>query len=163
MLFLGPGGGYNSERGSSPGRPEADAMFKKILVPVDLTDSHARTLDIAAHLAGKDGEVTLLHVIELIAGVSRDEEKTFYARLEKAAREHLARLGRRLDAARVAWQAQVLYGSRGPDVLRHAQEAGSDLIVLTSHRVDPQRPGAGWGTLSYTLGILSQCPVLLVK
>jgi nucleotide-binding universal stress UspA family protein len=104
-------------------------MFKKILVPVDLTDSHSRSLDIAAHLAGEGAEVTLLHVIELIAGLSRDEEKGFYGRLEREAREHLARLGRHLDARRVAWQSQVIYGSRGPEVLRHAQQAGSDLIV----------------------------------
>jgi hypothetical protein len=42
-------------------------------------------------------------------------------------------------------------------------ESGVELIVLSSHRVDLQNPGAGWGTMSYKVGILSQCPVLIVK
>ena len=45
-------------------------MFKKILVPVDLTDVHQPALDIAARLAKEnDGEVTLLHVVEVISEV----------------------------------------------------------------------------------------------
>jgi hypothetical protein len=42
-------------------------------------------------------------------------------------------------------------------------EAGIDLIVLNSHRIDLKNPGAGWGTWSYKIGILSQRPVLPVK
>ena len=42
-------------------------------------------------------------------------------------------------------------------------EEAADLIVLTAPRFDPAAPGAGWGSMSYRIGILSQCPVLLVK
>jgi len=38
-----------------------------------------------------------------------------------------------------------------------------DLIVLTSHKIDLAHPAEGWGTTSYKVGILCQCPVLLVK
>jgi hypothetical protein len=41
-------------------------------------------------------------------------------------------------------------------------EAVVDRIVLSSHRIDLQNPSAGWGTVSYKVGILSQCAVLLV-
>lgn len=37
-----------------------------------------------------------------------------------------------------------------------------DLLVMGSHKVKP-RPGQGWGTTSYEVGILCQCPILLVK
>ena len=42
-------------------------------------------------------------------------------------------------------------------------ESGTDLIVLASHTIDLNNPATGWGTLSYQICILSQCPVLLVK
>jgi universal stress protein A len=139
-------------------------MFKQILVPVDLTDAHGRALDIAAALAATGGaQVTVLHVIELIAGLSREEGKDFYGRLEKKAREHVTGLGARLGARQVACRTEVVFGNRTAEILRYAQHSGSDLIVLTSHRIDPQQGPAGLGTLSHRVGILSSCPVLLVK
>lgn len=138
-------------------------MFQNVLVPVDLTDAHHRTVEIAAELARAGGSVTLLHVVEVIPGLSFDEERDFYERLAGAARAHLAGLGKQLDQRQVAWRAEVVFGNRAAEVVRHAAEAKADLIALTSHRVDPQQPGDGWGTLSYKIGILAQCPVLLVK
>jgi nucleotide-binding universal stress UspA family protein len=139
-------------------------MFKKILLPVDLSDRHQRALDAATDLAKQStGEVTLLHVIEVIAGLSMEEEKNFYKRLEKSARDHLAQLSDRLKGQRIAWRTEILYGHRGPEVIRYAAEKGADLIVLTSPRIDLNNPGVGWGSLSYKIGMLSPCPVLLVK
>ncbi len=139
-------------------------MFRTILLPVDLTDKHRQALEAAADLARQSGgEVTLLHIIEVIPGLAMEEEKPFYARLEKTARKHLDGLGAQLQAKGVRWQAEVRFGTRGPDIVRYAREAGADLIVLTSPRFDPERPAAGWGSLSHKLGILSACPVLLVK
>jgi nucleotide-binding universal stress UspA family protein len=139
-------------------------MFKQILVPVDLTDAHGRALDIAAELAGPGGgQVTVLHVIELIAGLSPEEGKDFYGRLEKKARAHVATLGSRLAAQKVGWKSEVVFGNRTAEVLRYAQKGGTDLIVLTSHRIDPQQGAAGFGTLSHRVGIFSPCPVLLIK
>jgi nucleotide-binding universal stress UspA family protein len=139
-------------------------VFKRIIVPVDLTDAHGRALDIAGALAAQGGgQVTLLHVVEVIAGLSQDEGKDFYGRLEKKAREHLARLGAQLAARQVAWQAEVVFGNRAAEVVRYAQQHGTDLIVLTTHRIDPAHGLASFGTLSHRVGILSPCPVLLVK
>ena len=45
----------------------------------------------------------------------------------------------------------------------YAVEAGIDLIVLKSHRIDRQNFSTGWGTVSYKVGILAQYPVFLVK
>jgi universal stress protein A len=139
-------------------------MFKKILVPVDLSDRHGQALDIAVRLAKeRNGEVTLLHVIEIIPGLWPEEERDFYERIEQRARDHLARLGRSLEQCQVLRREEIVYGNRAQEIVRYAMEAGIDLIVLTSHRIDLQDPSAGWGTVSYKVGILSQCPVLLVK
>jgi nucleotide-binding universal stress UspA family protein len=138
-------------------------MFQKVLMPVDLSDRHAQALQVVADLAQAGAEVTLLHVIEVIPGLSMEEEKDFYARLETSARRHLDRLGGQLGQRKVKWCAETVYGQRGPDILRYAREAGTDLIVLTSPRPDPEHPAAGWGSLSHKIGLLSACPVLLVK
>jgi nucleotide-binding universal stress UspA family protein len=139
-------------------------MFKQILVPVDLTDANGPALDIAAELArSAAGQVTVLHIIELITGVSQEEGRDFYGRLEKKARAHLARLGARLGGHQVAWQAETVFGNRTAEILRYAQQSGTDLIVLTSHRIDLEHGTGGVGTLSHRIGILSPCPVLLVK
>ena len=139
-------------------------MFKKILVPVDLSNRHQQALEIAARLAKEsDGEVTLLHVIEIIPGLDLGEERDFYQRLEQAALDHLTQLGRYLEEHQVLRREEIVYGNRAPEIVRYAMETGVDLIVLSSHRIDPKDPAAGWGTVSYKVGILSQCPVLLVK
>jgi nucleotide-binding universal stress UspA family protein len=139
-------------------------MFKKILLPVDLSERHQQALDVAVNLANQSaGEVTLLHVIEVIAGLSLEEEKSFYKRLEKSARDHLGRLTDLLKQHQVAWRTDILYGHPGPEVIRYAAANDADLIVLTSPRIDPNNPGVGWGSLSYKISVMSQCPVLLVK
>jgi nucleotide-binding universal stress UspA family protein len=139
-------------------------MFKKILVPMDLTATHEHTVGIAAELAKPSrGKVTLLHVIELIEGVALSEDREFYERLENKARIHLEPFQSRLEELGISARALVVYGNRTEQVLRTAQEMQADLIVLTSHRIDPGTRGAGWGTLSYKIGILAACPVLLVK
>jgi nucleotide-binding universal stress UspA family protein len=139
-------------------------MFRTILLPVDLADRHQRALDTAAALAGQaGGEVILLHVIELIPGLSMEEEKDFYARLEALARQHLEPLGQALGQRAVKWRAEIVYGRRGPDIVRYAGEQGADLVVLTAPPVDAAHLAAGLGSLSYRVGLFAPCPVLLVK
>ena len=52
---------------------------------------------------------------------------------------------------------------RAEEVLRFTRENGIDLIVVASHPVDSFKPSGGLGTMSYKLGILAPCAVLLVK
>lgn len=138
-------------------------MFKNILVPLDLTDRHQRVLALAAALAGEGAQVTLLHVIEIIPGLGPQEDPEFYAQIERMARGRLWHMGRALAEHRIAAREALLYGNRAGEIVRYAQESGIDLIVLTAPRFDPQQPDAAFATLSYKVGILAPCPVLLVK
>jgi universal stress protein A len=139
-------------------------MFKKILLPVDLTEKHQRALDTAAELAlQSQGTITLLHVIEVIPGLGMDEERTFYDRLERLARNHLNRLSKQLEGKKVPANVEIRFGNRAQECVRRAVDAGADLIILTSPRIDLNNPSADWGSISYKISILSQCPVLLVK
>ena len=139
-------------------------MLKHILLPVDLTDKHQKAVAAAADLAAQFGaEVTLLHVIEVIPGIAQEEEKDFYKRLERIARKHLERFSAGLTERQVTCRGEVLLGNRTVEVVRHAQERGVDLIILTAPVPDPANPQLTWGSLSYRIGILARCPVLLVK
>jgi nucleotide-binding universal stress UspA family protein len=137
-------------------------MYKKILLPVDLSDKHGAALDAAARL-GAGGEVALLHVVEVIPGLSMEEEGTFYGRLERVARTHLQKLGKHLDERKVPWRAEVRFGKRAAETIRYAAESAADLLVMTAPPVDPANPGAGFHSMSYTIGMFARCPVLLVK
>ena len=60
----------------------------------------------------------------------------------------------------------LLYGAGlrvAEAIVKYAAANEVDLIVLASHRVKPSRVDRDWGTMSYKVGILAQCPVLLVK
>jgi nucleotide-binding universal stress UspA family protein len=139
-------------------------MFKKILLPLDLTEKHQAAIDIAVELAGQSkAEVTLLHVIEVISGLSLQEEKAFYGRLECSARAHLESFAAVLTGQGIACHKEVLFGNRAPEIARYAADSGARLIILTAPRIDPEHPAAGWGSMSYKVSILAPCPVLLVK
>lgn len=138
-------------------------MFRKLLVPVDLSGRPKRAVEVARDLALEtDGKVTLLHVIQTL-DLPFEELADFYGRLEARAAERMDELAAPLRAAGVAFQRQVSYGRRAEEIVEYAEENDVDLIVLTSHRVNLEDPGAGWATMSYKVAILAQCPVLLVK
>jgi universal stress protein A len=139
-------------------------MFQRILVPLDLTERHQAAVEAAVNLARQNrGEVTLLHVIESIPGLSSDELGSFYSRIEKTAAAHLERVGKQLTDEQVPWHSKLMIGSRVKEVVHFAAERKSDLIVLTAPQVDPAQPGAGWASLSWKIAMLAHCPVLLVK
>ena len=137
--------------------------FRELLVPVDLTEKNRRAVEVARDLALEtDGRVTLLHVIETL-DLPFEELEEFYRQLETKAESVMGRLAAPLRAAEVPVAERVVYGKRAEEVVTWAEREAVDLIILSSHRVDLEDPGAGWATLSYKVAILAQCPVLLVK
>src|SRR5262245_24457666 len=139
-------------------------MFKKILLPLDLTDKHKLAVDTAGELARlAGGEVILLHVIETIPGLPMEEEKAFFSRLERSAREHLTRMVADLRALQVSCRYEVIFGHRAADTVRYAAEHSIDLIVLTSPPFQTQHPASGLSSLGWKIGVVAACPVLLVK
>jgi nucleotide-binding universal stress UspA family protein len=138
-------------------------MFRHLLVPTDLTDRTVKALDVAIAISAGQAQVTLLHVIETIAGAEFEEFSSFYHKLEKQAREKLNDIVARSRTSRGPVDVAIVYGARTEEVLRFTRSEGIDLIVLASHPVDPSEPHHGLGTMSYKLGILAPCAVLLVK
>jgi len=139
-------------------------MFQRIVVPVDLSDRSIPAVDAAFELARlTNAEVLLLHVIEVIEHVRLDELRPFYDRLEASARRGLQGLSERFDAEDLQVATAVVYGHRTQAIIDFAVARQADLIILASHRIDPDRPGHDWNSISYGSAILSPCAVLLVK
>jgi nucleotide-binding universal stress UspA family protein len=137
-------------------------MFRRILVPVDFTKKNLRAVRLAVKLAAsRRAQVTLLHVIERVDAGDPGALEGFYRKLESNARQKMKGL---LAGAKGAFpKAEVRYGNRVNEILNYISEQKVDLVVMSSHKLAIRHPGENWGTISYKIGILSRCPVLLVK
>lgn len=137
------------------------SMFKRILVPVDLSEKSSVAVDVACRLApGNHGEIILLHVIETIEHLEFDELRNFYTKLEKTATTGLRRLADQACAKGGSIQIETVYGKRARSIIEFAAKRRVDLIVLNSH---PVQSGSGFPSISYEVGVLASCPVLLLK
>jgi len=139
-------------------------MFYHILVPTDCSDESKHPLDVAVKIASLDvGNVYLLHVIETIADTAFREFEDFYLKLKRRAETGMNGLVGPHQGSQVKIERKIVYGDRCREILRFAEDNKVDLIVMNSHRIEVKDPVQGWGTLSYKIAVLSQCPVMLVK
>jgi nucleotide-binding universal stress UspA family protein len=138
-------------------------MFHHILVPVDFTDRNLPAVEIAIEQAQRSGaRLTLLHVIEELELLTDEDSKSFYRRLENQAKTRMREFVKKIPSEGVEMQHRLVYGRRAQMIVHSAEEMEADLIILSSHRIDPEN-AQGWGTISYRVALLSSCPVLLVK
>jgi nucleotide-binding universal stress UspA family protein len=138
-------------------------MFDHIVVPLDLSQRNKQALTTARSLAERLGaRVTLLHVVQTLARVPAGEMPAFYRRLTLMSERRLTREARKFTEAGIRVRVEVCTGDPAGEIVRRTRGRRADLIVMASHRIDPKHP-TGWGTTSYKVGILSQCPILLVK
>jgi universal stress protein A len=134
------------------------------LIPTDLTNRTQTALNMAQRLAlPGSSRLTLLHVIATINGVRSTELKSFYARLERKSLATMRSFARTVEASALRVESAVSYGRRAEEIVSFGASHDVDLIVLASHRVNPSMVNRDWGTISYKVSILAQCPVLLVK
>jgi manganese transport protein len=137
--------------------------YKHILVPLDFTEKNAAALETAFHLAAEQTRFTLLHIIETIEHAEGKDIEEFYATLEADSARRLAEAAQRFTAAALPVETRIVFGRRGPEIVRFATDGSVDLVVLSSHRIDPSQPARSWATLSYQIATFCPCPVLLVK
>jgi nucleotide-binding universal stress UspA family protein len=141
--------------------------FQHVLLPVDFTHKNRLALEIALEQAVDNrSKVTLLHVIETIDTGDDDadsELRQFYERLERRARSELDSLAQMFVQASLAVEQKVRYGRRAQEIAEFAAAHDVDLIVMSSHRIDPEHPMQSLSTVSYQVSMLCTCPILLVK
>jgi nucleotide-binding universal stress UspA family protein len=139
-------------------------MFKNILVPTDLSPKSAKALQIAVDMADSEGSrITLLHVIETIEDSETDEFKSFYDRLASKARIKMQKMILQPPAKKLKIDNEIIFGNRVGEIVDFANNHAVDLIILGSHKLTKVDSVEGWATISYKVGILAPCPVMLVK
>ncbi len=139
-------------------------MFKHILVPTDLTDRNRKAMEIAVKMALEDcAKITLLHVVETIDDAESDDFRKFYRQLGSRAARKMNEIIEECRREELVIDKQVLFGKRVHEILNFADINGIDLIILSSHRLEMENASEGWGTISFKVGVLSHCPVMLVK
>lgn len=139
-------------------------MFNNILVPTDLTEKSQKAFDIAVSIASNyKSSITLLHVIEMIEGVEDDEFSDFYDKLRNRSQKMIEKLANKYAGKNLIINSEVILGKRVPEIIRFADDKEIDLIILSSHRIEDFGSGDGWATISYKVGILASCPVMMVK
>ncbi len=147
---------------------DAPVQFHRILCPIDFSDSSLDALEHAINLAEEaDARLTLLHVVE-IPRVLSDEPAVdidMSAIREGAATEARRKLhGLIPDQARTycTVDTAVVEGRAYREILRHAAEGRSDLIVMGGH-------GRGaldllvFGSTTHHVVRSASCPVLVIR
>ncbi len=144
-------------------------MFKRILVPVDFSDSALQALDYAIDLARKfKAELVVVHVLEPVyypgAGDMYGvyDMSSAYREIERAGREQLAHLASQLRAKRLSVRTLLLVGSAPYAIAEAAKKQKADVIVMSTHG----RTGLAHVLLgSVAEGVLrtATCPVLTVR
>jgi len=139
-------------------------MFKNILVPTDLSDKSLKALEIALNMSAKcDCKITFLHVIERIEDSDDSEFKLFYDKLATRARLKMKEMIKQYNTRKVEIDNEIIFGNRVGEIVNFTYKHSIDLIILTSHKLNKVDAVEGWATISYKVGILAPCPVMMVK
>lgn len=139
-------------------------MYDSILIPVDLSSTNEHVLDTAQKLASPDRtDLQLLHVIETLQDEEPGEMDDFYEELREEAEEKMQTWAGRLAEQNFEVQSTIVYGERGPEVTRVADEEDIDLIVLRSHKIERDESDANVGTVSHQIAVFAPCSVYLVR
>ena len=83
--------------------------------------------------------------------------------LEQKAQEELEKMVAPYEGSGLKIERVIVFGNRTEEILKFGEGQAVDLMVMNSHKVNLSDPVQGWGTIGYKIGILAQCPVMLVK
>lgn len=139
--------------------------YQHLLVPIDFHPQNQWAIDVALEIAQvNSARVTLVHVVESIDAIADDHEiQEFLNGCVHRAEIELERLAQPFDEIGIPIDFRALKGHRISDIVTYANERAIDLIVLSSHPLDPQNLAQSLATPSYQISMLAPCSVLLVK
>ncbi len=152
------------------GARETNPAFrlKKILVPLDFSDSSKKALSYARPFAEQFGaEITLLHVVERAA-----TSESYYfippgleeanVRREQDLRTKLCELREQEIGAEIRGDTLVQFGQPCHEIVRVAENEQADLIILSTHGYTGLKH-ALLGSTAERVVRRAPCPVLVVR
>ena len=149
--------------------PDAPVQFRRILCPIDFSDSSLAALEYAFNMAEEaDAQLTLLHVTEVPAALTQ-EPFVVDVELSRVREAAVSDARRRLEMlipeearAYCKVDTAVVEGRAYREILRQAAEKKTDLVVMGVH-------GRGaldlllFGSTTHHVIRASTCPVLIVR
>lgn len=140
-------------------------MFRRILVPVDLSHTQPESAIVASAKqlldAGDGGEITLLNVLaEMPPYVAIELPTGMHDKLISAAREELGKLAETYQLPQTT-KIVVKYGNVVREIIDTAKAGDCDLIVIAAHQ-----PGLADVFLGSTAGRVvrqAPCTVMVVR
>ncbi|PPD41499.1 MAG: universal stress protein UspA [Methylocystis sp.] len=141
-------------------------MYKKILVPVDLSESDMTQLALDAALAlaatSADAQLRLVNVQPLVPVAFVDYiPPNFDEELRELAEKDLAALAEKIPLPPGRATSTVRFGAVYPEVLAEAEDWGADLVVVGSHR--PTMATYLLGSNAKTIVRHAKCSVLVAR
>jgi|KBSMisStaDraftv2_1062788.scaffolds.fasta_scaffold23431_2 nucleotide-binding universal stress UspA family protein len=136
----------------------------KILVAVDGSKQCLKAVDSLIEHADwyrskPEVELVTVHLPLPAVGIGKGQAQKYY---QEEGASRLVEPKKRLDAAGIRYQAQVLVGPIAETLVKHAKSAGCDLIYIGTRGLTATA-GALLGSTSTKVLNLSTTPVLLVK
>ncbi len=143
---------------------DARTSFRNILVPVDLSERSESAIETALGFAAAgDGVVRLLHVVQTMPELESPEDVDFCRELYDKSIARLVEWQKQYERLQGELQCEVIYGDRSAEIMMYAEEKECDLVVMTTHQLDPDEIGKGLGTISHRVALFCRCPVLLLR
>ena len=148
---------------------EALHLFKRILCPIDFSDSSMKALDYALSLAKEaDAELLVMHVIEGLADLPHWQQPTnpsILEYLQLSERNALARLREAIPKDASSWSTPkelLMTGKPYEEILRVARDEDVQLIVMGVYGRNPVDLLFFGSTTNHVVRAAT-CPVLTLK
>jgi nucleotide-binding universal stress UspA family protein len=144
---------------------EGNATFRRLLVPVDFSDSSAHALSHAVELAAESGgSLLIVHVVPADygwLGIGRDDLRELDSSLQQQAADRLRSFTDESLGRNVAADLEVRLGRPAEEIVRAASESKCDAIVLSTRGVTGL-DRYFIGSVADRVARLAPCPVFLI-
>ena len=133
-------------------------MFETILVPLDGSKNAEKVLPYVIDYASRlNSKIILTHVCD--PHNLADEWRSY---LEDIASEIRLKMQEHLSKQQVNVETSILHGDPAIEILKYAEEIGSDLIMVTDRGISGQ---GNWpiGSVATKLLMASESPVMLIR
>lgn len=138
---------------------------RRLLVPVDFSDSSLRALRHAVGLAADlGGSLTILHVVPADygwLGIGKEAFRDLDTSLQQQAADHLRRLINASIPKNLSTNLEVRMGRPAEEIVAVAKESMSDLIVLSTHGLTGLDRYL-IGSVAERVARLASCPIYLI-
>ncbi len=144
--------------------------IRRILVPLDFSDTSLKALDHAIYLAKiADAEITLLHVIENVESITNSDTMidigmaNYEVQIKNLSQENLIKMAEKIkEKGADKVKTLSVTGRTHKQILDAANNIKADLIIMGTHGVSGFREFV-MGSNTYSVVRDAECPVLSVQ